>query len=319
MKHLARSVLLVLVCAMLISGTSLAESPQYPFSDENGEPIKLTWFCELHDAAAAVLKNRGESEAYAYWEDKFGLDIEWEHPSGDYNNAFNLMIASGEYPDIIENPQWLSYPGGPDQAIEDGVIIDLTEYVEQYCPNLMAYFEKDPMARYQLTSSEGKVWAFSKIFPDEDPWYGVEIRQDLLDRFNLEMPETIDDWYTVLKTFKENGIESPLDVEQATFDTYGCFIGAWDILKNFYVHQDQTIHYGPIEDAYKDFLTTMNQWYEEGLINPEFASIDTATRSAKRLNGTFGAWAGSVAEALGTPNATMKANGDEEYLVVGAP
>ena len=314
------TVLLVMLILCFSFGMIRAEDSALtpPFKDKDGNPIKLSWFAELHAPAAALLKNRGEGEVWKYWEDQYGLDIQWEHPSGNLDDAFNLMIASGVYPDIIEYGNWKNYPGGPDQAIADGIIVDLTQYVEQYCPNLMAYFEKDPLARYQLTSSDGKIWAFSKIFPNEDPWFGICIRQDLLNRFGLDMPQTIDDWYNVLSVFKENGVESPLNFQEEAFTTYGTFIGAWGILRNFYVADDHTVHYGPIEDAYRDFLSTMNKWYEEGLIDKEFASMDNSARDAKNLTGTAGAWTGSVAEQVGTYNAAMSKS-DDDYLVVGAP
>ncbi len=296
-----------------------AEVLGFPLSDKNGNPIEITWFCGLGAAASSVLKNRGEGAVWKYWEELTGIKVKWEHPSqSTLGEAFNLIISSGDYPDIIEYGGWKGYAGGPDAAIADGIIQNITEYVENDCPYVMAYFEKDPLAKYQLTSDGGAIWAFSKIYPDEDPWYGTAIRQDFLDKWDLKMPETIDDWYNVLTTFKKNGVEAPLCFLPDAFTSYGCFIGAYGILRNFYVGEDNKIHYGPIEDRYKDFLTTMNRWYTEGLIDPEFASIDDATRNYKNLNGITGAWTGSVAEQIGTYNTTMKSK-NPEYRVVGAP
>ena len=36
-----------------------------------------------------------------------------------------------------------AYAGGPDQAIADGVIIALNDYLEEYAPNYYSYMEGD--------------------------------------------------------------------------------------------------------------------------------------------------------------------------------
>ena len=40
--------------------------------------------------------------------------------TGEEEAQFNLLIASGNYPDIIVGNTGISYPGGMDQAVEDG-------------------------------------------------------------------------------------------------------------------------------------------------------------------------------------------------------
>ena len=44
----------------------------------------------------------------------------------DKTDQFNLMIASRDLPDIIEW-SWISYPGCPEKAISDKIIIRLRE------------------------------------------------------------------------------------------------------------------------------------------------------------------------------------------------
>ncbi|WP_019534640.1 hypothetical protein [Paenibacillus ginsengihumi] len=41
------------------------------------------------------------------------------------------------------------------------------------------------------------------------------------------------------------------------------------------------VTFGPIEPAYKDYLTTMNKWYKEELIDSEFAATDRRAFEAK--------------------------------------
>lgn len=63
---------------------------------------------------------------------------------------------------------------------------------------------------------------------------------------------------------------------------------------------DGTIHYGPAEDNYKQFLTTMNQWYNEGLLDPDIATAQLDQVSAKMSNGSAGASLGWNGSRMGT-------------------
>ena len=57
-----------------------------------------------------------------------GTELIWEYGSSgnDWMTNFNLMLSSGDYPDIIVY-DWKSIPGGAAQYAKEGVIIDLTD------------------------------------------------------------------------------------------------------------------------------------------------------------------------------------------------
>ena len=53
---------------------------------------------------------------------------------------------------------------------------------------------------------------------------------------------------------------------------------------------DGEVKFGPIEPGFKEYITMMNQWYSEGLVDPEFfgrAGIFAGDK-ALFLNGEFG-------------------------------
>lgn len=54
--------------------------------------------------------------------------------AGSEQDNFNTMISTGEYTDIID----LAYAGSKDALVEDGVLMDITEYVEKYMPDYVA-------------------------------------------------------------------------------------------------------------------------------------------------------------------------------------
>ena len=55
---------------------------------------------------------------------------------------FNLMVASGDYPDLIFNPSSY-YTGGMDKAVSDEVLLDLSGMVEEYAPNYYRLVTQD--------------------------------------------------------------------------------------------------------------------------------------------------------------------------------
>jgi len=130
------------------------------------------------------------------------------------------------------------------------------------------------------------------------------IRKDYLDKTGLKVPETIDEWTTMLRAFKANGVTVPLGFELgSTYNQYGIFIGAYDVLQDFFVGTDNRIRYGPIEDGYRQWLTLWNQWYAEGLISPEFVTQNAQQYRSNAIAGNFGAFTGSSSgtfEAFGT-------------------
>lgn len=73
---------------------------------------------------------------------------------------------------------------------------------------------------------------------------------------------------------------------------------AFGITNNYYL-DNGAIKYGPIESGNKDFLTVFNKWYNEGLIDPDFATNDQKTFDAKVTSGKAGAFFGYIGGSMG--------------------
>ncbi|MCL2833550.1 MAG: extracellular solute-binding protein [Treponema sp.] len=274
-------------------------------------PITVKYWAVMNAQESQVMKSFAEKSMWQNMEKIANINIEFDHPSVAAAEAFNLLLASGDLPDIIQyNNGWKNVAGGLDGLINDKVIMDLTPYFNNNMPNMRKLLNDNPAKLDALMKTgSGKYWAFTKFYIDESCWAGPIIRKDYIDKMNLNIPTTIDEWYNVLKTFKANGVQIPLGFEKdPTFPTYGIFIGAWDVIKDFYVGTDKKIHYGPIEDGYRQFLANFSKWYSEGLIDPEFAAIDVPTYKSKAVNGIYGAFTGSSAEHFGAYNAEISKN-----------
>ena len=104
----------------------------------------ITYWCNLNENIGSYYKDMGESPFGKGLMENTGVDITFLHPpTGGENEQFNLLVADGDLPDVMEY-HWQNYPGGPEKAISDGVIVSLNDIINQYCPNLKAYLDANP-------------------------------------------------------------------------------------------------------------------------------------------------------------------------------
>ena len=76
--------------------------------------------------------------------------------------------------------------------------------------------------------------------------------------------------------------------------------------------------YGPMEEEYRAFLQQMKDWYDAGLLDPDFASNDSATQTSNLLNGVSGAFTGAYIGGVASINQSGQAL-DPAFRYIGAP
>lgn len=299
---------------------ALAES-SYPL--ETNQKLKW-WSYSGGTVFGGEYASPEEMPSVVNYEEATGVDIEWTFATpGQEKQQFNLLLASDDIPDIITH-YWTynDIPGGPDKAIKDGYIASLNELIPTYAPAFNKYLEENPQAARDLKTDSGNYFYFPSYTTTEEEAVnlltsGYVFRKDWLDELNLPVPETIDEWYTVLKAFKEKkNVSAPLSIPY--FHMGRGLSGAWKVGIPTYKDGD-TVKYGYAEPAFKDFLMTMNKWYEEGLLDKSFASIDTKSVDAKIVNGNAGAtfvWSSGFFKLT---NAARESNPDFELVGVPFP
>lgn len=132
------------------------------------------------------------------------------------------------------------------------------------------------------------------------------------------MPKTMDDWYTTLTTFKNDfGATAPFVLDATNHWHYSAFAEAYGAAYD-YIQKDGKVVFGPIEPGFKDFLTEMNKWYEEGLLDPNYLTSDKKARDAAVTTGQAGALWGAVGGGIGKYMEAAQAT-DPDFELVGAP
>ena len=208
-----------------------------------------------------------------------------------WDEKINLILSSGELPDLIY---------GADMDASDimkygqaGYFLPLNDLIEEYAPNISRLLEERPNLARMITMDDGNIYNipfYDEFLPENIP-DTMFINQTWLDTLGLDMPTTTEEFYQVLKAFKEqdpngNGIadEIPFDflpgeVNLGDYSLYGSF-GVLDNAKHLMVKDGQVL-FSLAQEGYKEAVKYLNRLYTEGLIDPEVFTQDRSQYSSK--------------------------------------
>lgn len=112
-----------------------------------------------------------------------------------YWDKYKVMLASNNLPDLI----FTTVADAKRYGME-GLFLSLDELLEQHGKHILTAIEQEGIEE-DMRALDGKIYFFPKIsLQHPEPFM---VRQDWLDRYGLDTPETLDDFYQMLKTFKE--------------------------------------------------------------------------------------------------------------------
>lgn len=262
-----------------------------------GYPEELTIFAPLSEHLSKTgAKDNNACAVFPELEKITGTKVTWQHPAvgGDMATQFNLLVTSGNYPDLIQY-NWPSASGGVDTYVSDGVIIRLTELIDNYMPNYARLLE-ERNCRKVLTYNEDDIYFISEIRKDSNMsvYMGPIMRGDWLDKLKLEAPNTLDELHTVLKAFKEgdpNGDGSEVwamsGITFTGFFPVGSLLWPYGIHFGFY-QVDGQIQYGPLQPEFADGMSYIHDLYAEGLLDPDYSIQDRNAVDGKFMNNQVG-------------------------------
>lgn len=313
----------VSMCAVMLAGACGCNGGGGKTAEENfpkGEisypvesDITLKYWVRLPSALGTSVKNYGDTEFAKEYMKRTGIRVEYIHPAqGQETEVLNLLISSGDLPDIIET-DWLSRD--PDSMIAKKTILPLNSYIEDYSPNLKKYLSENKDIDAQVKTDGGNYYVYPFIRGNDKllSTSGFMLRGDWLKELGLEVPETMDEWEKTLVAFKKK-CKMPI---ACSINGLYHFTAAYNTSNDFHL-SDGNVVYGPALAPYKDFLAEMHKWYEDGIIDVNFAILDTALVRSNMLDGSSGATFGAGGGALGMYLNSKKELG-EKYDLQPAP
>lgn len=296
MARLPTALGMVLILLLFVVASAVSGGKAEPEHLE--EAITLTYWTPEEPEPQNGATNLGDILMYRQMESRTGIRVEFVHPAqGQADVEFQLMVAAGSLPDIIET-NWLEYRGGPEQAIQHDVIIPLNDLIEDHAPNFYEVLRTYPHIAKMVRTDRSVYYVFPCIGLSTLVASGLWLRADWLHELGLEPPRTIDQWTTTLRSLKEEySLQAPLTFGPPEALNRTHFQGAFGVASGFYV-EGSRVRYGPIEDGYRRYLELFRMWYEEGLIDPDFSIADGATKDYNVLSersGAFWGWIGGDA------------------------
>lgn len=229
-------------------------------------------------------------------EGKFNVDIKPMFlDTTNYNDKKTMMIAGGEEVDLIYELD----PANVKQDAEQGLLMEIPyDLIQKYAPTV-----------YSIICEEApEAWLYSRV---DDKNYGIPNlnyanarcrsgvwRVDWLRNVGIDkIPETIDEMHDALYKFRHNDPDG-----NGKQDTYGMssditnwhtmftdIFGAYGVLPFDWMGEGESVEYGGFKEGTYQALETLQQWYSEGIIDPDFITDNIfSTGKDKFQNGIVG-------------------------------
>lgn len=235
-----------------------------PYAPIEGKEYKITWTANIYEMLDEHPK------MVEYWEDKFGIDIEFiPLDAQNWDEQLNILISGGTIPDKIRMANTDKYRSFVDQGVLAGIP---EEVIQKYAPNIYGFYEKEAPLALKNATVDGKIYGLPIYKEDTRLRQGLFWRGDYLETLGVEAPSTIEEMESVLQKIRDedpdgNGQKDTYGISQTAFASV---YGAYGCPPNIWMNQDGKLIYSSVQPEVKDALTTLSRWYEEGYIDPEF-------------------------------------------------
>lgn len=291
MKRIAGAALAAGMAATLLAGcgggkTSTSESSQQSEESSNSYTMFMRstyvdWINEL--------KWYDEAEA------RTGIHVEYiagPEVDTDVYSEVDQRIISGDLPDAVMTKLSQTSVYGP-----QGVFVDLAPYIEKYAPNLQAYIDNNPNYKAMVTDENGAIYGLCKETPLFADFIGYRADHFAAAGIDPDSIQTVEDFTKALETLKayygkDNPNYYPLSGRESAV-RFGSWFGAGSNVteteaNGVYIsghNKDGSVDI-KADGAYT-MVETMKEWYDKGLIQPEWVAgtYSEADWEAAMLNG----------------------------------
>ncbi|MDQ0089507.1 multiple sugar transport system substrate-binding protein/putative aldouronate transport system substrate-binding protein [Paenibacillus anaericanus] len=260
-------------------------------SGKSVEPVELSLFSWMFEGA-----DNQDSVIYQKLQEKLDIRIKPITASwNDWEEKLNVMIASGEMPDVFMS-YGIDRPVQYRQWIKEGMLLPISDYSDQY-PNIQKSLVNFEILAKTTGDKHYALPVYNEAGNGKDAVSGhnILIRKDWLDKLKLQMPTTIDEFYAVAKAFTENDPDG-----NNKNDTYGYTSssgGVWWQYPIFNAFDTSTDRWEKkegqwlpevISDETQDAVTFLNQMYKEKILDPEFMLNTDDKKIEKFVTGKVG-------------------------------
>ena len=322
-----KKLLFVLMLSALVMGVTFAGGDKEKKTGKD-EVYTLKVFSDTQE-----ITNSSQTTIGKIIKEKFNVELEYIPYSGDYREMTSLMLASGDYPELL----WIQRSDILKQYIDAGVAQPLDQYLDDM-PNFRERF-KVQIPYWRLASSDGKLYNWDHGVPQDSRMrvdvLDIAIRSDVLKEAGYPSLLSSDDYIDFLEeAMKKNpttngrktfglvfpgaepwGLQGLVPIMYEKGEYNPPFAGnnavIWDTRSEQFV--DFMKNFG-VKESYHFF----NKLYRKGLIDREnFTDHLPQTMDKANSGQALAVW--YVIWPLGTANASLVAAGHPEMQYVNLP
>ena len=257
------------------------------------------------------------------------LDVSYPVASqGDAKEDIALMIANDEYPDMIYAK------GSATDLYQAGALIDMTDLIEKYGPNIKKMYGAE-MEKLKWSQHDPGIYQLSYAGVNQKTLTtggSCQIQWAALKENDYKYPKTLDEYEKMIKSYlaahpkTEDGLDM-IGITMSASDWHwmitlgnpaGLIADASPDNGQWIIDDEYNVHYKHVTDEEKEYFKWLCRMYNEGILDPNFATQTDDDYIAKVASGrvvaiTDAEWHYSQCEA------TLVADGKVDQTYVGLP
>lgn len=257
------------------------------------------------------------------------LDVSYPVASqGDAKEDVALMIANDEYPDMIYAK------GSATDLYQAGALIDMTDLIEKYGPNIKKMYGAE-IEKLKWSQDDPGIYQLSYAGVNQKTLTtggSCQIQWAALKENDYKYPKTLDEYEKMIKSYlaahpkTEDGLDM-IGITMSASDWHwmitlgnpaGLIADASPDNGQWIIDDEYNVHYKHVTDEEKEYFKWLCRMYNEGILDPNFATQTDDDYIAKVASGrvvaiTDAEWHYSQCEA------TLVADGKVDQTYVGLP
>lgn len=314
-KRKIGAVLLAVTMLAGILGGCGNNSTNSPASADTGDTVSTSGTSEVSGEAESTPVNNGEVIELTFfhadgnqedpWTDpvaqaiteKTGVKLKTTYPIGgnDQSEAVALMIAEQKYPDLI------FAKGSANNLIEADALIDMSELIEQYGPNIKKLYG-DEFDKLKQSAEDPSIYQLSAYAVGGEKFKdcgAAQLQWDVVKANDYKLPETLDEFETMIKSYladspkTEDGLDR-IGITLSTADWHwlitlgnpaGAIADGAPDNGQWIVDENNQAMYKFRSEKEREYFRWLCRMYNEGILDPEFATQTHEDYIAKIASG----------------------------------
>lgn len=219
--------------------------------------------------------------------DQVGVALDLKYiPWDAWDQKINLMLSTGDKFDAF---QVMNDRVSLSNYASRGALTDITDLLQQYGSNILNE-KNNPDIMLKSVEINDRMYAIPAYWVESALDPEIEIRKDILDKYNLPVPTTFEEltdeyetvmasWEGAQKPYLPTEAMSNFGMNQKTYDEWPFVV--YDQI--FYVDQSGSVKNFYETDVFKQNAENAKLWFDKGLISPDILTT-TSDQKANQLN-----------------------------------